>query len=81
MQYSLVYHNYFGKADNQKYNLLNVKLGRTFLKSNRLGLYVEVYDMLNQNRGMAFNLHETYKETIQSNALNRYLIISLSFRM
>lgn len=80
-QYSYVHHNYFGKTDNQEYNLLNIKVGRTFLKSNRLGLYVEVYDLLNQNKGLAFNLHETYKETVQSNALNRYLMVSLSFRM
>lgn len=75
VEYDLTAFNYLGEYENQQNNLLNVSIGRSFFKNNKARLTFKVYDVFNQNKGLAFNLHETYNENLQMNALHQYLMV------
>lgn len=74
-------YDYLGAFENQERHLLNVSLGRNFLKNDKAKLSLSIYDVLDQNKGVAFNLQETYSESIQSNALQQYIMISFQLKL
>jgi len=80
-EYLLKTYNYFGKNPAQENHLLNLTVGHSFLKNKKAKLSIKMYDVLNQNKGLAFNLHETYQENIQANALNQYMMVSFQLKL
>ena len=80
-EYKLTAFDYFGKNSAQENHLLNLSVGRTFLKKEKAKLSLKFYDVLDQNKGLAFNLHETYTENIKTNALNQYIMLSFQLKL
>ena len=70
---------YFGEEESKNYTIVNFSLGKQFFKK-KVELKFKAYDILNQNKGLAFKLHETYKETINSNVLEQFYMFSLSYK-
>lgn len=81
VEYQYNGYEYFGEEKNQEFHLLNFSVGKSFLKNNRASIRFYVYDALNQNKGIAFNLHETYNESIKSNPLQQYYMLKFSWRL
>lgn len=80
-EYKLTAFNYFGKNPKQENHLLNLSIGRTFLKKERAKLSLKFYDILDQNKGLAFNLHENYTENVKTNALKKYVMLSFQLKL
>lgn len=65
----------------QEFTLWNVGLGHRFLKDESLELRLTVFDLLSQNNAVARNATETFVEDSQTAILQRYLMVSLSYRL
>ncbi|MCL3782487.1 TonB-dependent receptor [Prolixibacteraceae bacterium JC049] len=77
--YQYNHFNYFDKAENQEFSLLNLSVGKSFWKE-KASLNLKMYDVLNQNKGVTFNFQETYTENIVSNALQQYVMLSFNYK-
>ncbi|HEX8532280.1 MAG TPA: TonB-dependent receptor [Cytophagales bacterium] len=66
---------------NQRFTLWNVSLGRQFFRGKQGELKVQVYDLLNQNRSLVRNVGDTYLEDVQSQVLNRYVLLSFTYHL
>lgn len=80
IEYNYTGFDYFGENPNQQYNLLNLSLGKSFLKNDKANVSIKMYDVLGQNKGIAFNFQDIYTESIVSNALQQHLMFSLSYK-
>ncbi|EMR01953.1 outer membrane beta-barrel protein [Cesiribacter andamanensis] len=78
-----VAHQYFGSfagSAAQHFLLLNGGLGkRLFKNKGEISLYA--YDLLNQNTNIQRNVTQAYVEQVQTNALNRYLMLRFSYNI
>lgn len=79
--YEMLAFDYLGEFENQERHLLNVSLGRNFLKNDKAKLSFTIYDLLDQSKGVAFNQNETYHENIQSNALQQYVMLTFQMKL
>jgi Outer membrane protein beta-barrel family/CarboxypepD_reg-like domain len=61
--------------------ILKAKLARTFLKSNRITLAVEVFDLLNKNNGLSRVSEYNYLQERSSNSIGRYILLSFKYRI
>lgn len=64
---------------NQSFALLNAGVGYKFLKNRSLEVNVSAYDLLNQNTSVSRTITETYTEDRQTQVLNRYLLLTLTY--
>lgn len=80
VEYNYTGFDYFGENPNQHYTLLNLSLGKSFLKEDKASLSLKMYDVLGQNKGIAFNFQDIYTESIVSNALTQYVMIAFSYK-
>lgn len=61
--------------------LWNMSIGKKLFK-NQLGeVSINVYDLLKQNNNIRRNITETYVEDMQSNVLQRYLMVSFTYNI
>jgi hypothetical protein len=65
----------------QSYTLLNVVLGKKFLSDNRAELSLQGFDLLNQNKNVSQTVTDTYIEEQQTRNLNRYFLLTFSYRL
>lgn len=65
----------------QEYTLLNVTLGKKFFSDNRAELSIQGYDLLNQNTNVNQTVTDTYIEEQQTKNLNRYFLLTFSYRL
>ncbi|WP_224999660.1 TonB-dependent receptor [Cesiribacter sp. SM1] len=76
-------HQYYGSfagSDAQNYMLLNAGIGkRMFNNRGELSLYA--YDLLNQNTDIQRNITEAYIESVQTDVLNRYLMLRFTYNI
>ncbi|TKG96577.1 TonB-dependent receptor [Puteibacter caeruleilacunae] len=79
-EYKYTLYDYLGENQNQENNLLNLSIGRSFLKDNKAKVSLSMYDVLDQNKGLDYNLHETYNERIKSDALGQYVMVSFQLK-
>ncbi|MBL3657891.1 outer membrane beta-barrel protein [Fulvivirga sediminis] len=63
------------------YTILNMSFGKKFLKDNLAELSVNVYDLLDQNNNVGRNVTEIYIEDSQSNALQRYFMLTFTYNL
>lgn len=59
--------------------LLNMSLGKKFLKNDLAEVSINVYDLLEQNNNVNRNISELYIEDTQSTVLQRYFMLTLSY--
>ncbi|MDW7695177.1 TonB-dependent receptor [Flammeovirgaceae bacterium SG7u.111] len=79
-----VAHQYYvGLSDgfNQNYILWNASLAKNVLKDERGELKLTVFDLLNQNTSIQRNVNDAYIEDVQTNVLQRYLMLTFTYRI
>ena len=78
----LVYNIFRGLGDlDQEFLLWNAGLGYRFLKDESLELRMTAFDILSQNNSVSRNITETYVEDRETAVLQRYVMLSLSYRL
>lgn len=66
---------------NVSYWLLNASLAYKFLKDESLELKFSANDILNQNKSISRNVTENYTEDVQSTALQRYFMGTITYTL
>jgi hypothetical protein len=66
---------------NQNYTLWNASAGKKFLKNQRGDLRLSVFDILKQNQSITRNVTETYIEDVQTNVLQRYFMLTFTYKI
>jgi hypothetical protein len=75
------YHYSSGSAPDQNFWLWNAAIGRKFLKDQKGELKLSVFDLLKQNKSIQRNVNEVYIEDIQSKVLQRYFMLTFSYKL
>lgn len=63
------------------YVMLNMELGKKFLKKQELEVKLSMYDVLNQNTNYSRSVTDIYVEDVRSNVLQRYVMLSVNYRL
>lgn len=63
------------------FTLLNMSLGKKFLKDDRGEISLNVYDLLDQNNNVGRNINELYIEDRQSTVLQRYFMLTFTYNI
>lgn len=66
---------------NQNYFLWNAAVGFKFLKNKQAELRLSVYDILKQNNSVTRNTTVSYFEDVQTNVLQRYLMLTFTYNI
>ncbi len=66
---------------NTNFTLWNAGLGYKFLKDKQAEFRLVVFDILSQNTSISRNTTETYYEDVQSNILQRYLMLNFTYNI
>ena len=66
---------------NQHYTLWNMTFAKKFLTDNRGELSVQGFDLLNQNKNLTQTVTDTYIQVQQTQNLNRYFLVTFSYRL
>lgn len=61
--------------------LVNMAVGKKFLRNERAEVSVNVYDLFGQNNNIRRDITETYIQDSQSNVLQRYFMLSLTYNI
>ncbi len=61
--------------------LVNMAIGKKLLKNERAEVSVNVYDLFGQNNNIDRNITETYIQDAESNVLQRYFMVSLTYNL
>lgn len=69
------------EAYDNSFLLMNMSLGKKFLPNERAEVSLNVYDLLGQNNNIRRNITELYVEDIQSNVLQRYVMLTLTYNL
>lgn len=64
-----------------EFPLWKASLAKQFTKSERAELKFQVYDILNQNKGVTQNTTSTYVEYLTYNTLGRYYMLSFTWKL
>lgn len=61
--------------------LVNMSLGKKFLKNDLAEISINVYDLLEQNNNIRRNVSELYVEDARSTVLERYFMLTLTYNI
>ena len=61
--------------------LVNMAIGKKFLRSERAEVSLNVYDLFGQNNNIRRDVTETYIQDSQSNVLSRYFMLSFTYNI
>lgn len=61
--------------------LVNMSLGKKFLKNDLAEISINVYDLLEQNNNIRRNVSELYVEDTRSTVLERYFMLTLTYNI
>lgn len=72
-----------GRADgfNTEVPFWNASLAKGFLKNKRMEAKITVFDILNRNIGVSRNANQNYIEDIRYNVLQRYFLLTFTYRL
>ncbi|MDQ6890147.1 MAG: outer membrane beta-barrel family protein, partial [Bacteroidota bacterium] len=68
-------------ATDQSFWLWNVSAGKKFLKDQKGELKLSVFDLLKQNKSITRTVAETYIEDVQSQVLQRYFMLTFTYKL
>ena len=68
-------------ATDQSFWLWNVSAGKKFLKDQKGELKFSVFDVLKQNKSISRTVTETYIEDVQSQVLQRYFMLTFTYKL
>ncbi|MCS6929994.1 MAG: TonB-dependent receptor family protein [Saprospiraceae bacterium] len=66
---------------NQNFWLWHLALGKKVFKNERGEIALAINDVLGQNRSIGRNVTETYVEDLQTNALQRFVMLSFTYNL
>ncbi|MCX6134401.1 MAG: outer membrane beta-barrel protein [Ignavibacteriales bacterium] len=66
---------------NQSYTLWNITIGKKFLQDNRGEISAQVFDVLSQNKNVRQTVTDTYIQEQQTKNLNRYFLLTFTYRL
>ncbi len=69
------------QPDNGNYTLLNFSIGKKFLDNDAAEVKLYVFDILNMNKSIQTNLTEFYTENIYNTTLERYIMLTFTYRL
>src|SRR5206468_8095166 len=74
---------YTGRANgyNQSVPLWNASLSKLVFKNKAGEIKLAVRDILNQNKSITTNIGENYFQTVRSNVLQQYVMISFTYSL
>jgi len=78
-EYSNILYTGLTTAYNQAVSLLNTAVGYKFLENKQAEIKLMVYDFLNQNTNIARINTESYIQDSETNALNRYYMLTFTY--
>ncbi|MFI3268298.1 MAG: TonB-dependent receptor [Rikenellaceae bacterium] len=77
-------YNFYRYSDNEdydpNYSMLNIGIGKKFLKKQNLELRVSGFDMLNQSQALTHTIASEYVQDALSNVLQRYLMLTVTYK-
>ncbi|MFK8102950.1 MAG: outer membrane beta-barrel protein [Saprospiraceae bacterium] len=78
---TLTHQYYDGLSDdfNQNFLLWNLSIGKKVFKNQRGEISLTVFDLLQQNNSLARTITENYTEDVQTNVLQRYVMLNLKY--
>lgn len=79
--FSHQYNDGLGSTADQTFILWNAAIAYKFLKNKAAELRLSVYDILNQNKSVQYNVTDTYIENTQSNVLKRYFMLTFTYQI
>ena len=68
-------------AEDQKYLLWNIGIGKKIFKNQRGDIRLVVFDILNQNRNITRNVTDIYIEDKETQALQRYVMLTFTYQL
>jgi hypothetical protein len=63
------------------FSLVNMSVGKKLFNNQRGEISLMVYDLLGQNANVRRNITETFIEDIQTNVLQRYVMLSFTYNL
>lgn len=75
------YYKGFSGSVNQQYTLLNMAIGKKFLKDQKGDLRLSVFDLLKQNNSLSVSQTDTYVQNSQSLVLQRYFLLTFTYSL
>lgn len=75
------YNGGFAEDLENSFLLLNMSIGTKLFKNKRGELSLRVYDLLRQNNSINRNVTELFIEDVQTNVLQRYFMLTLSYNI
>jgi Outer membrane protein beta-barrel family len=73
------YYEGLGDAFNADYLLWSAGIGKKLFANQRGELTLSVFDLLNQNRRVARNITDVYVEDVETNVLQRYVMLKFQY--
>lgn len=61
--------------------LVNMSLGKKLFHNQRAEISLNIYDLFGQNNNIRRNISELYVEDVQSNVLQRYVMLSFTYNL
>ncbi len=80
---SFDYTLYYGEAfrDNPRIPILKSQVSRNILKNDRGIIKLSVFDLLNKNLGVQRNANLNYIETLETQTIGRYFMLSFTYKL
>lgn len=75
------YYYWTASQENEAFTMLNLELGKKIFKNQQGELKLSVYDVLSQNQSFSRSVTDIYVEDVQSNVLQRYAMLTFSYRL
>src|SRR5690606_25132204 len=79
--FSYNYNTGLTNSDSESFVLLNASVGKKFLKRQEAEITLTAYDLLNTNTNLTRSISEQFIEDRESNMLNQYFIVSLTYNL
>lgn len=75
------YNTGLAESFDNSFLLMNMSLGKKFLKNDLAEVSINVYDLLEQNNNVSRNVSELYIEDRKSTVLQRYFMLTLTYNI
>ena len=75
------YYYWTATEEDESFVMMNLELGKKFGKKQLAELKLSVFDALNQNQSFSRNVTDIYIEDVQTNVLQRYAMLTFSYKL
>ena len=75
------YYNGLDETFDQNFLIWSASIGKKLFKKDRGEIAIRAFDILNQNNSITRNVTETYIEDVQTNILQRYVMLQFTYNL